>query len=367
MHRSASEVIVITGASAGVGRATVRVFAKHGARIGLVARGITGLESAKKDVEELGGQAIVLPTDVANPNQVEAAAQKVEQAFGPIDVWINAAMVSVFSPFKEMTADDFRRVSEVTYLGTVYGTMAALKRMLPRNKGTIVQVGSALAYRSIPLQSAYCGAKHAVRGFTDSLRCELLHEKSKVHLTMVQLPAVNTPQFSWVKNRLTHKPQPVPPIYQPEIAADAIYFAAHRRRRELFVGASAVQAIEANKFIPGVLDRYLGAHGYDSQQTDELKDPRQPNNLWAPVDGEKGSDFGAHGDFDNSAQNRRPELWVAENRGLLGVIAASLAAIGLGMSLRRNKSRGGARLGTFARSLKLPTNSEPLAKRAEIL
>jgi NADP-dependent 3-hydroxy acid dehydrogenase YdfG len=236
MRRGKSEVVVITGASAGVGRATVRAFAQRGAKIGLVARGIKGLEGARKDAEDLGGRGLVLPTDVARPGEVEAAAEQVEQAYGPIDIWINAAMVSVFSPLKQMSFEEFHRVTEVTYLGVVYGTLAALKRMLPRDKGTIVQVGSALAYRSIPLQAAYCGAKHAIRGFTDSLRCELIHDHSRVWVTMVQLPAVNTPQFSWVRNRLPRRPQPVPPIYQPEIPAEAIHWAAHHRRRELFVG-----------------------------------------------------------------------------------------------------------------------------------
>ncbi|HZR18071.1 MAG TPA: SDR family oxidoreductase [Verrucomicrobiae bacterium] len=335
MHRSPAEVVAITGASAGVGRATVQAFAKRGARIGLLARGIRGLEGAKKDAKELGGQALCLPTDVADPNQVEAAAQKIEEHFGPIDVWINAAMVSVFSPVKEIPFDEFRRVSEVTYLGTVHGTMVALKRMSPRDKGTIVQVGSALAYRSIPLQSAYCGAKAAIRGFTDSLRCELLLEKSRVHLTMVQLPAVNTPQFSWVKTRLPHKPQPVPPIYQPEIAAEAIYWAAHHHRRELFVGAPAVKAIEANKFVPGMLDRYLGSHGYSSQQTDEPQDPQRPHNLWEALDGERGRDYGAHGDFDRRARSRSPQMWVMKNRRWLAALAVSLAGIGLGVRLAR--------------------------------
>ncbi|MGH7971376.1 MAG: SDR family oxidoreductase, partial [Limisphaerales bacterium] len=251
MKSKSTDVVVITGASAGVGRATVREFARHGARIGLVARGVVGLEAARREVEQLGGEALVLPTDVADPEQVEAAARKVEEQFGPLDIWVNDAMVTVFSPFKEMTAEEFRRVTEVSYLGAVYGTMVALKRMLPRDQGAIVQVGSAMAYRSIPLQSAYCGAKSAIRGFTDSLRSELIHDGSRVHITMVQLPAVNTPQFSWVKSRLPNKSQPVPPIYQPEVPAEAIYWAAHHRRRELFVGVPAVKAIEGTKVIPG--------------------------------------------------------------------------------------------------------------------
>lgn len=337
MRRGKSEVVVITGASAGVGRATVRAFAQRGAKIGLVARGIKGLEGARKDAEDLGGQALVLPTDVARAGEVEAAAEKVEQAYGPIDIWINAAMVSVFSPLRQMSFEEFHRVTEVTYLGVVYGTMTALQRMLPRDKGTIVQVGSALAYRSIPLQAAYCGAKHAIRGFTDSLRCELIHDHSRVWVTMVQLPAVNTPQFSWVRNRLPRRPQPVPPIYQPEIPAEAIHWAAHHRRRELFVGIPAVKAIQGNKLIPGILDRYLGASGYASQQTKQARDPGQRDNLWEPLDGETGTDHGAHGGFDDRARTRSPELWAATHKEWLGMLGAGLAGVGLGALLKGRK------------------------------
>ncbi len=339
MNSKQSEVVVITGASAGVGRATVQAFAKRGARIGLLARGSKGLAGAQRDVEQLGGQALVLPTDVSHADQVEAAAQQVEQTFGPIDIWINDAMASVFSPLKEMTSEEFHRVTEVTYLGTVYGTMAALKRMLPRNRGSIVQVGSALAYRSIPLQSAYCGAKHAIRGFTDSLRSELIHDKSQVHVTMVHLPAVNTPQFSWVQSRLPHQAQPVPPIYQPEVPAEAIYWAAHHRRRELFVGIPTVKAIEGNKLIPGLLDRYLARVAYAGQQTPEPRDPNAPNNLWEPVDGEQGYDHGAHGSFDARSRTSSPEVWAAEHREWLGVLAASLAGVGVGFALALKKAR----------------------------
>src|SRR5438094_9404407 len=274
----ASEVLVITGASAGVGRATARKFARHGAWIALLARGTDGLEAAQREVEELGGTAIVIPVDVANAEQVEAAAARIEIDLGKIDIWINNAMVSVFSPIKEMTPEEFRRVTEVTYLGCVYGTLAALKRMLPRDHGTIVQVGSALAYRGIPLQSAYCAAKHAIQGFCDSLRCELLHDKSGVRLTMVQLPALNTPQFGWVKSRLPRKAQPVPPIFQPEVAAEAICFAAHNPRREFYVGAPSVAVITVNKFAPALLDHYLARTGYDSQQHDGIEDPNRPDN-----------------------------------------------------------------------------------------
>ena len=318
-----SEVVVITGASAGVGRATARNFARHGARIALLARGTDGLEAAQREVQELGGTAIVIPVDVANPEQVEAAAARVEIDLGKIDIWINNAMASVFSPIKEMTPEEFRRVTEVTYLGYVYGTLAALKRMLPRDRGVIVQVGSALAYRGIPLQSAYCAAKHAVQGFCDSLRCELLHDNSGVRLTMVQLPALNTPQFGWVKSRLPRKAQPVPPIFQPEVAAEAIYFAAHNPRREFYVGAPSVAVISINKLAPGLLDYILARTGYDSQQYDGAEDPNRPNNLWQPVPG----DHGAHGAFDARARRWSPQLWTSEHRTLV-----ALAAIALGIS-----------------------------------
>jgi NAD(P)-dependent dehydrogenase (short-subunit alcohol dehydrogenase family) len=287
------EVVVITGASAGVGRATARAFAERGAHIGLLARGPDGLEGARKEIEAAGGQALVLPTDVAHADQIEAAAEAVEQRLGPIDIWINNAMVSVFSPIKEMTPDEFKRVTEVTYLGYVYGTLSALKRMLGRDRGVIVQVGSALAYRGIPLQGAYCGAKHAIQGFTDSLRCELLHDDSKVKLVEVHMPALNTPQFSWVKSRLPRKPQPVPPIFQPEVAAEAIYWAAHHDRTEVYVGWPTVKAIVGNKIAPRLADRYLARNGYSSQQTDEPVESDRRDNLWEPVPG----DHGAHGGF----------------------------------------------------------------------
>ena len=319
------EVVVITGASAGVGRATVRRFAKEGARIGLIARGIDGLKGAQREVEELGGKALVFPVDVANPALVEAAAAQIEADFGDIDIWINNAMASVFSPVKKMTPDEFRRVTEVTYLGCVFGTLAALKRMLPRNRGTIVQIGSALAYRGIPLQAAYCAAKHAIQGFCDSLRCELIHDKSMVDLTMVQLPALNTPQFGWVKSRLPRKAQPVPPIFQPEVAADAIHFAAHHPRREFYIGAPSVAAIVGNKFAPGLLDHYLGATGYDSQQYDGPEDPDRPNNLWQPLSG----DHGAHGAFDSRATDCSPQLWMSKHRSLIGIAGLALAVSGL--------------------------------------
>jgi len=317
------EVVVITGASAGVGRATVREFAKHGAWIGLVARGTDGLEEAKREVEAAGGRAVVLPVDVADPAQVEAAAERVESTLGPIDIWVNNAMASVFSPIKEMSAEEFKRVTEVTYLGYVYGSLAALKRMLPRNRGSIVHVGSALAYRSIPLQAAYCAAKHAVLGFFAALRTELLHDGSNVKTTMVQMPALNTPQFGWVKSRLPHKAQPVPPIFQPEVAARAIYYAAHHpERREYYVGFSTVKAIFGNKLLPSFGDHYLARHGYDSQQHDGPEDPNRPNNLWEPVPG----DAGAHGIFDDRASSYSIESWLEMNRRWLGAGLGLIAA-----------------------------------------
>src|SRR3954465_11311523 len=330
-----NEVVVITGASAGVGRATVREFAKHGARIGLIARGTDGLEEARREVEAAGGRALVLPTDVADAAQVEAAAEQVESKLGPIDVWVNNAMASVFSPIREMTADEFKRVTEVTYLGYVYGSLAALKRMLPRDRGTIVHVGSALAYRSIPLQAAYCAAKHAVLGFHASLRTELLHDRSNVHTVMVQMPALNTPQFGWVKSRLARKAQPVPPIFQPEVAARAIYYAAHHpERREYYVGWPTVKAIVGNKIAPSFADHYLARTGYDSQQYDGRDDPDRPNNLWEPVPG----DHGAHGDFDSRAHAISAEWWLRSHIGLLGLAAGlGFAAAAIGFAGRNNK------------------------------
>lgn len=324
--RTRPEVVVITGASAGVGRATARAFGRQGAHIGLLARGRDGLEAARREIEAAGGTALALPTDVSKADAVEAAAAAVEAQFGPIDVWVNDAMVSVFAPLSATHADEFHRVTEVTYLGFVYGTMAALRRMRPRNRGVIVQVGSALAYRSIPLQAAYCGAKHAIRGFTDSVRCELHHEGSRVRLTMVQLPALNTPQFSWVLSRLPRRPQPVPPIFQPEVAAAAIVFAAHHPRREIYVGLPTVAAIWLNKFVPGLLDRYLGRTGYDAQQYDGAPLPSRHSNLWKPVPG----DHGAHGSFDARAHRNNLELLVSMHRtatvlgvGLIGTLAAT--------------------------------------------
>jgi Short-chain dehydrogenases of various substrate specificities len=316
------EVVVITGASAGLGRAAARQFGRHGAKVGLIARGIDGLEAAKREIESAGGKAMVLPLDVADASGIENAAESVEREFGPIDIWVNNAMASVFSPVKEMKAEEYKRVTEVTYLGVVYGTLAALRRMLPRNRGTIVQVGSALVYRSIPLQSAYCAAKHAIAGFTDSLRCELIHDKSNVRVTIVQMPALNTPQFGWVKSRLKHKAQPVPPIFQPEVGAKAIYWAAHHSRREIYAGWPTVEAIVGNKIAPGWLDRYLGKTGFTSQQTCEPEDPDRPDNLWNPLAG----DHGAHGAFDSEAHEHSWEVEASLGRRWIGAGLAVFAA-----------------------------------------
>lgn len=330
------KVVVVTGASAGLGRATVRAFAERGASLGLLARGVDGLEGARREVEQAGGRAIVAPTDVADAEQVEAAAERIERELGPIDVWVNDAMVSVFSPVKEMTAEEFRRVTEVTYLGYVHGTLAALRRMLPRDRGAIVQVGSALGYRAIPLQAAYCAAKHAIVGFTEALRCELLHDESGVKVTMVQMPAFNTPQFDWVKSRLPRKPQPVPPIFQPEVGAKAIVYAAqHPNKREYWVGFPAVKAIVGERVAPGLLDRYLAKKGYDAQQTDGAADPDRPNNVWSPVPG----DHGAHGRFDERSKGKSVQLWASLNRGLLALAAVgALSAVAAALLAARASS-----------------------------
>ena len=329
---SKPEVVVVTGASAGLGRAITQRFAREGAYIGLLARGRDGLEGARRDVEELGGKALVLPTDVADAEAVERAAEAIEREFGAIDIWINNAMVSVFSPVKEMKPEEYKRVTEVTYLGYVYGTLAALKRMLPRDRGVIVQVGSALAYRGIPLQSAYCGAKHAIQGFMDSLRAELLHDKSNVRVTMVQMPAMNTPQFEWVKSRMPRKPLPVPPIFQPEVGAEAVHFVAHNERREMYVGFPTVKAIVGDKIVPGYADHYLARNGYESQQRDEPDDPNRHDNLWDPVAG----DHGAHGPFDGRSSDWSAQLWATENRNWLAMAGAGLAGLVLGLTLDLN-------------------------------
>ena len=332
------QVVVVTGASGGIGRATACAFAARGARVALIARGRIGLEAAAEDVRRAGGTPLVLPVDVADADSVEAAAERVETELGPIDVWVNAAFTSVFARFEEISAAEFRRVTEVTYLGFVHGTMAALRRMRPRDRGVIVQIGSSLAYRGIPLQSAYCGAKHAIQGFTESLRCELLHECSGVRVTMVQLPAVNTPQFSWVLSRLPKQAQPVPPIYQPEVAARGVVYAAdHPNRREYWVGGSTMGTIAANAVVPGLLDRYLARTGYSSQQADQPRDPDQPANLWEPADGEGGRDFGAHGIFDDRSTDRSAQLWASQHHGVLGAVAAGAAAVVASAVARRSR------------------------------
>jgi NAD(P)-dependent dehydrogenase (short-subunit alcohol dehydrogenase family) len=306
-----TQTVVITGASAGIGRATARLFGERGANVGLIARGQAGLDGAVRDVEEAGGKALAIPADVSDYAMVETAADQVEEFFGPIDVWVNVAFTSVFAPFAEITPDEFSRVTEVSYLGFVHGTMVALARMRPRGYGTIVQVGSALGARSIPLQSAYCGAKHAINGFTSSLRCELLHGHSGIRVTVVQMPAVNTPQFSWVRSKLPRHPQPVPPIYQPEVAARGVLYAAdHPGRRQYWVGASTVATLLANRVVPGLLDRYLAKTGYDAQQTGEKDDPNRAGNLYQASDGAPGSDHGAHGEFDDRSHAHSAQQWL---------------------------------------------------------
>ncbi|WP_063007732.1 SDR family oxidoreductase [Nocardia kruczakiae] len=337
-HRS--RVVVVTGASGGIGRATAVAFGRRGDRIALLARGETGLAAAAEQIRRAGGTALVVPTDMAESEQVTAAAERVEQELGPIDVWVNVAFTSVFAPFDEIEPAEFRRVTEVSYLGYVYATMAALKRMKARDRGTIVHVGSALAYRGIPLQSAYCGAKHAIQGFHESLRCELLHERSRVRVTMVQMPAVNTPQFSWVLSRLPKQAQPVPPIYQPEVAARAVLYAAdHPNRREYWVGGSTAGTLAANAIAPGLLDRYLAKTGFDSQQTDQPRDPEQPENLWHPADGEQGRDFGAHGIFDSRSTEHSAQLWASQHHGTVAAAVAGAAMAALGLWSRSRRSR----------------------------
>jgi len=319
------KVVVITGASSGVGLACAREFARRGAHLGLIARGRDGLEAAQREVEELGGRALVFPLDVADAEAVETAAAATEEQLGPIDVWVNNAMLSVFSPVAELSADEVRRVTEVTYLGYIHGTLSALRRMRQRNRGVIVQVGSALAYRAIPLQAAYCAAKHAIEGFTESLRCELLHDGSNVRVTMVQLPALNTPHFSVVRTRLPRHPKPVPPIFQPEVAARAVVFAAEHPRREIWVAGSTVRALLGNKVAPGLLDRYLGRTGYDAQQTAAPAERDRPDNLAEPVP----CDRGAHGIFDSEAHSRSVQFLALTHWRLLGAgaVAAAAAAV----------------------------------------
>jgi len=316
------KVVVITGATGGVGRATAHAFARQGAKIALLARGYEQLQATKNEVEALGGQALMLVTDIADPAQVESAADQTEQTFGPIDVWVNNAMVSVFSPIKAITPQEFRRVTEVTYLGQVYGAMAALRRMSSRDRGSIIFVGSALAYRGIPLQSAYCGAKHGIEGFYDSLRCELLHEKSKIRTCMVQLPAMNTTQFGWVLNRLPNEPRPMGKIYQPEVAARAILYAASHNRRSIWVGSTTYKAIIGNKLSPSYADHVLARNGYAGQQTAQPVSPDRENNVWDAVP----VDRGMHGGFSAQAANRSFTLWAAMHRGFIAAAAGVLVA-----------------------------------------
>ncbi len=320
-------VVVVTGASGGIGRATARLFAARGDTVALLARGARGLDGARHDAEALGASAATYVVDTSDAAAVEKVADQIEEELGEIDVWVNVAFTSVFARFVDIEAEEFERVTRVTYLGFVNGTRSALRRMMPRDRGTIVQVGSTLAYRGIPLQSAYCGAKHATQGFHESLRTELLHEGSRVRVTMVQMPAVNTPQFSWVLSRLPRQAQPVPPIYQPEVAARAVVYAAnHPRRREYWVGGSTAATLLANAVAPGLLDRYLARTGYDAQQTPQPKPADQPANLWDPADDDQGHDFGAHGRFDDQSHARSAQVWASQHHGTLGAVAAGVLA-----------------------------------------
>ncbi|HET7674010.1 MAG TPA: SDR family oxidoreductase [Gammaproteobacteria bacterium] len=335
--RGQHEVVVITGASAGVGRATARAFAKRGACVGLLARDAERLDATRAEVEALGGKALAISTDVADAAAVERAAELIESKLGEIDIWINGAMATVLAPFNEISADEFRRVTEVTYLGNVYGTMAALKRMLPRDRGTIVQVSSALAYHSIPLQSPYCGAKHAINGYTDSLRAELLHRGSHVHVAVVDMPGLNTPQFDWALNKMPKRPRPVAPVYQPELAARAIVWAAHHRRARLYVGISSLLMIWADKFAPGMLDRYMATSAFGGQQTSEPAE-QGPGNLWQPA----GGDHGARGRFSGEAHEYSLQFWATTHRGRLALLGTALAAgavCAAGVGRKRDRKR----------------------------
>src|SRR5215208_2122203 len=315
-------IALVTGASSGVGRAVARRLAEDGYDVALLARGRQGLEGARLDIERLGRRALAIPTDVADPEQVEEAADRTESVLGPIDVWVNNAMTTVFAPFMEIEPDEFRRVTEVTYLGIVWGTRAALRRMKPRDRGSIVMVGSALAYRGIPLQSAYCGSKHAIKGFFESVRSELLHDGSEVRLSIVELPAVNTPQFDHCRTRMPKQPQPMPPIYQPEVAADAIAWTARSGEREVYVGAPTWKTILGERIAPGMGDRYLAKNAFASQQGDEPVNGDRPDNLFAPVEGDRGS----HGRFEEGTRRRSPLLWLGKHRRVIG--AAAIAGAG---------------------------------------
>ena len=333
-------VVVVTGASGGVGRAVARAFAARGDAVALIARGEVGLAAAADDVRAAGARALELSVDVADAVAVDAAADRVEAALGPIDVWVNVAFTSVFARFTDISADEFRRVTEVSYLGYVYGTRAALRSMLPRDRGAIVQVGSTLAYRGIPLQTAYCGAKHAIQGFHESLRCELLHDRSGVATTMVQLPAVNTPQFDWVLNKLGHRAQPVPPIYQPEVVARTVLYAAdHPRRREYWCGETTAATIIVNAVAPGLLDRYLARTGFASQQTPEQNPADAPENLWHAVDGPGGVDHGAHGRFDDQSHAHSPQAWLSRHHGVTALALATAASLVAGAARQLRAGR----------------------------
>jgi NAD(P)-dependent dehydrogenase (short-subunit alcohol dehydrogenase family) len=335
------QVAVVTGASGGIGRAVARRLAARGDRVALIARGDAGLEGAADDVRRLGGQPLCLPADVARWEEVRDAAARVERELGPVGLWVNDAFTSVFARFDDIDPEEYRRVTEVSYLGYVYGTRAALELMRPRDTGTIVHVGSALAYRGIPLQTAYCGAKHAIQGFHEALRCELLHEGSGIHVTMVQMPAVNTPQFTWVRSKLPRAAQPVPPIYQPDIAARAVEYAAdHPRRREYWVGASTAATLAANAIAPGLLDRYLARTGFASQQTDQPAH-HGPGNLWSPADGPHGHDYGAHGAFDDRSVERSPQLWASQHHAVLAAVGAGALTAALGLTAVRSRSAPG--------------------------
>jgi NAD(P)-dependent dehydrogenase (short-subunit alcohol dehydrogenase family) len=317
-------VVAITGASAGVGRAAALAFGREGATLALIARDAAALDATKAEIEAFGARADSFPLDIADADAVFAAAQHIEDRLGPIDIWVNNAMNSVFSPVRETTSEEYRRVMDVTFLGYVHGVQAALRHMQPRDRGLIIQVGSALAYRGIPLQSAYCAAKHAVQGFTDSLRTELLYEESGIRVTSVHLPALNTPQFRWVKTRLPNKAQPVPPIFQPELAADAIIFAVGSGRREVWVGWPTTQTIMGNRVAPWFVDRKLAEDGVSGQQTDEPYEER-PHNLWEPVDDDE--DYGAHGEFNDRASRTSLQFWATRNRGLLSLAGLGLAGL----------------------------------------
>ncbi len=317
------KIAVVTGCSGGIGRATAVAFGKRGWRVALLARSPEGLQGAQKDVERVGGEAMAIPTDVADQAAVEAAAAQIEREWGPIDVWVNDAMATIFCEFLSTDPADFKRATEVTYLGAVWGTLAALKRMKARDRGTIVQVGSALAYRSIPLQAAYCGAKSALRGFTDSIRCELIHDRSRVHLTMVHLSAFNTPQFDWGRTCMPNKPKPLGKIFQPEVAAEGVYWSATHRRRELWVGWPAAQAILGTRVLPGFLDRMLAFKAYEGQQADEPIENDRADNLWQPVR----EDRGAHGRFDHGALTWSAQFWFTTHRWLGVIVAIVLLAV----------------------------------------